>query len=103
MKSPLLKSVAPYKLAMAGKGAPQPTLFGVIGETKRSPMDRSLGGLVKKSGKGKMPDHERLGKGMRSEHGAVSLPAPKTHIPPAHYAQIPYPGEYMSKVGAALS
>ena len=102
MKSPYLSFVPPYRLQMKGKGAPEPTLFGVLGQTKESPYDRSLGGLVVKSSGGKTPPTMKRG-GVMSERGEVGTPPAKTHIPGAHYAQVPYAGKFMSTKGAALS
>ena len=90
---------------MAGKGAPVSTTFGVLGETKMEPESRSLGGLVKstKDVAAIQPGtviHDT--KGMNTEKGTIG-PAAKTHVPGAHYAQVPYAGQYMTKVGHALS
>jgi len=89
---------------MAGKGAPRDTVFGVLGMTKADPYTRTLGGLVKDTATGKIQPgtiHKNT-RVIHTERG-ITGNVPKTHIPGAHYAQIPYPGTYMSHEGKALS
>ena len=102
-ETPYLEKVGEVR-AMAGKGAPRPTMFGVIGETKMDPYSRTLGGLIvnttgsKAVPKGEVHKVSLLDKTERSIAGAPS----KTHIPGSHYGQIPYAGQYMTKVGKKL-
>lgn len=105
-KKPFIEHMDTPSRNMAGKGAPRSTVFGVLGETKiEEPYHRILGGLVVNS-KNSAPIqagtviHDT--KGMNTERHIVGAPA-KTHIPGAHYAQVPYAGAYMSKEGARLS
>jgi len=81
-----------------GKGATQPTMFGVLGRTKMDPYMTSLQDLVTdtKSGHGHAPvltDAAVIHSGNTERHN-VSAP-PKTHIAPAHYGQILYSGVHM--------
>lgn len=95
--------VVDFPRRMAGAGAPQRTVFGVLGHTKETGLTKSLGGLVVDS-KTKAPapptmkDSKRTDK---TEHH-IAGSASKTHIPGAHYGQVPYPGVYMSELGKAL-
>ena len=82
------------RVMMQGKGAPNHTLFGVIGSTiNESSSMRSLGGIIKDT------------KGGKPGKGTV-MKAPdarsKTCIPGAHYAQVPYPGMFFTNVGKSL-
>ena len=106
-KNPYVHKFATPSRNMAGKGAPKSTTFGVLGETKMDPYTRTLGGLVSQttgSKAVKKGELEHIGhpKGPLTEKGAVSI-VPKTHIPGKHMGQVPYAGDYMSKLGAELS
>lgn len=84
------------KFAM--KGGVQDTLFGLIGATKNYTLVRSLGGIVEHTPDGAKPTGVKKEKvaDMTERHiGGKN----KTHIPGAHYGQVPYPGVYMSKLG----
>ena len=88
---------------MKGKGAPKQMVFGVLGHTKEDPKMRSLGGLVKHATghhekKGEVQHHPRA---FHTERN-ITGPAAKTHVPGAHYAQVPYCGVFMSHTGSAL-
>lgn len=102
MKTPYLQdSDEPRR--MAGKGAPRSTVFGVLGRTKMDPYDRSLGGLVKDTATGKIkPGTVSKGHGFHTERG-ITGNISKTHIPGAHYAQVPYAGGFMAHEGKRLS
>ena len=101
-KNPYLHHVATPARNMKGKGAPRSTVFGVLGQTKMDPYARSLGGLVKDSkSAAPAPDiirHPHL----MTERGIVG-PAAKTHVPGAHYSQVPYAGAMMTHVGKEMS
>jgi hypothetical protein len=89
---------------MAGKGAPRSTVFGVIGRTKMDPYQKSLGGLVQDTrDRSKVTPQHVSAKSVahESEH-SLPGPAPKTHVPGAHYGMVPYPGMYRSQLGARL-
>jgi len=106
-KNPYVHMIATPSRNMKGKGAPRSTVFGVLGQTKMDPYNRSLGGLVEEttgSKRVKKGELERIGhpSGPLTEKGAVGI-VPKTHIPGAHYAQVPYAGQYMAHVGKELS
>lgn len=104
--SPYLAVQDPARM-MKGEGAPRSTVFGVLGRTQETGMNRSLGGLIQRTTVGaQMPEHmsaksaeKNIGQTERRILGAAS----KTHIPGAHYAQIPYPGVFMSNKGGELS
>ena len=89
---------------MKGKGAPRSTVFGVLGRTKESPRMKTLGGLVERAPTRPIPKGTVLHHAshlMTERH--ITGPAAKTHVPGHHYAQIPYPGVYMSEMGKELS
>lgn len=89
---------------MRGKGAPRPTIFGVIGRTTYDPFTKSLGGLVIDSTKGVRPEKVSMKASKVSkntERKIVGHPA-KTHIPGSHFGQVPYAGKYMADVGERL-
>ncbi len=88
---------------MKGAGAPRDTVFGVLGKTKEDSKMRSLGGLVAYSKpsaplpKGNLEHHPRE---VTERH--IIGPPSKTHIPGAHFGQVPYPGQFMSHMGKVL-
>lgn len=89
---------------MAGKGAPRPTLFGVLGKTKYDSHigAKTLGGLVANTKASASIPSGNLGKkpsSMKTEHNIASH-KDATAIPGAHYAQVPYAGAFMKHVGA---
>lgn len=104
-----MKSKLPYMREdearrMSGSGAPKPTVYGVIGMTRDDGLTRSLGGLVKDTASGKiqpgtLQKNARLIHSERGITGNIS----RTHVPGAHYAQIPYPGPYMAHEGHRVS
>lgn len=80
-------------------------LFGLIGDTKDSQKNETLGGLVISTTKG--ADAPKVTKStsadaMKSEFKLPTAKAPKTVIPGTHYGQVPYPGKYMSEKGQRL-
>lgn len=96
-------SVVDEPRMMKGKGAPRSTVFGVLGHTKESGKMRVLGGLVERAPdapimKGTLDKHPKM---VHTERG-ITGPAAKTHVPGAHYAQVPYPGVYQSLLGKSL-
>jgi hypothetical protein len=101
---PFIESIPTPARNMAGKGAPASTVFGVIGKTMMDSYSRSLGGLVKET---RTDVPMKAGtvisdtKSMDTERGIVG-PRSKTPMPGAHYGQVPYVGQYMSKVGASM-
>ena len=94
-------SVVDEPRVMKGKGAPRSTVFGVLGHTKETGMTRVLGGLVQHAASNPIPKGTVSKKHHMTERH-IDGPAPKTHIPGAHYGQIPYPGLYMSMKGNPL-
>jgi hypothetical protein len=102
-KHPYLRVVDEPRV-MKGPGAPRQTVFGVLGHTKDESEMKSLGGLVhettgsKKVHKGEV---EKASPKLVTERHIVG-PAAKTKMPGAHYAQVPYPGHFMSAVGREL-
>ena len=100
MKPPAMAVEQPR--AMKGKGAPRPTLFGVLGRTKIDPFAKSLGGLVHETATaGVQKGTTHKGREFHTERGITGRVS-KTHIPGAHYAQVPYAGVYMSHKGAEM-
>lgn len=101
-KTPYLH-VVDFPRRMAGKGAPQRTVFGVLGHTMEDPYTKSLGGLVKNS-KPSASAPATIKTTKRTDetvHHIAGAPS-KTHIPGAHFGQVPYAGKYMSELGKAL-
>lgn len=104
--SPYLAVQDPARM-MKGKGAPRSTVFGVLGRTQETGMNRTLGGLIQRTTLGaQMPEHmsaksaeKDIGQTERRILGAAA----KTHIPGTHYAQIPYCGQFMSHQGGELA
>ena len=88
---------------MAGEGAPQPTIFGVLGRTMYESQSKSLGGLVKESTNVKAPKVAEKASSVskNTERHIIGKPA-KTHIPGSHMGQVPYAGVHMTVVGGAL-
>jgi len=105
MKTPYLEVVGMPRM-MAGAGAPRSTVFGVLGRTKESGKMKSLGGLVENSKadhgifKGTLIKHSKVPH-IKTERDVAGPPS-HTHIAKEHYAQIPYPGRYMSPAGPRL-
>ena len=87
---------------MKGKGAPRDTVFGVLGKTKEDPQMRSLGGLVKHAASGPVKKGTLEKARSITTERDITGPAAKTHIPGAHFGQVPYAGVYMSAMGSAL-
>jgi hypothetical protein len=83
---------------MAGKGAPKPTIFNVIGETKYDPLTRSLGGLVKDTKTNvKVKDPLQRASGFQTENCIVGKNASK--VPGRHMGQVPFAGKFLYNVG----
>lgn len=101
-RTPYLHSDVPTR-QMAGKGAPRPTVFGVLGHTMEDPHSKSLGGLVKnsKASAPPPPTSKDSKKSDHTEHKIAGSPS-KTPIPGAHMGQVPYAGVYMSALGNPL-
>lgn len=88
---------------MRGEGAPRSTVFGVLGRTREgSSKMKSLGGLVHRAPTTKIPKGELISHPKLVTERHIVGPAAKTHIPGAHYAQVPYAGVYMSAKGSEL-
>ena len=85
---------------MAGKGAPTPTIFGVIGKTTTDAYTKSLGGLVKdtKTNYSKNPSFKAGG--MQTENGILG-PNPSA-VARQHYGQVPYAGRFYKALGAKV-
>jgi hypothetical protein len=101
-KEPYLAIQDP-KIMMAGKGAPRSTVFGILGRTMEGGVGaKTLGGLVKDT-MTKAKAHDMVvsdKKAGSTEHGSYGKKA--THIPGKHMGMVPYPGFYMSALGARL-
>jgi hypothetical protein len=104
--SPYLAVQDPARM-MKGKGAPRSTVFGVLGRTQETGMHKVLGGLIQRTTVGApMPEHmsaKAAEKNIGQTERRILGPASKTHIPGTHFAQIPYPGQFMSNQGGELS
>ena len=89
------------RFEMAGKGAPKPIIFNVIGETKYDPLTRSLGGLVKDTKTNvKVKDPLQRASGFQTENRIVGKNASK--VPGRHMGQVPFAGKFMYNVGAPV-
>ena len=99
-------SVGAPRLEMSGSGAPKSTVYGVVGETKMDPLQRSLGGLIQTTTGDTHVDRGSVHK-VKSEHKNTERhilgPASHTHVPGAHYGMVPYPGHFRSVLGMAVS
>lgn len=88
---------------MGGKGAPTPTIFGVLGRTMYDSESKSLGGLVRESTNVKAPKvAEPASRVDKNTERHIIGKASKTCIPGVHMGQVPYAGMHMSAVGGAL-
>jgi len=88
---------------MGGKGAPAPTISGVLGRTMYESSSKSLGGLVKERTPVKAPKVAmKASSEPKNTDRHILGAASKTHIPGAHMGQTPYAGAYMSHIGARL-
>lgn len=102
-KTPYLQ-VVDFPRNMGGKGAPQRTVFGVLGHTKESGLTRSLGGLVlTTTAGGSMPHTIKDTKKADNTEHHIGYPPSKTCIPGAHMGMVPFPGLYMSELGKSVS
>lgn len=86
---------------MKGKGAPKPSYFGVIGETKVDSYTKSLGGLVSDTKVHSYKDPSFKPTGYNTENHILGRNA--SAVTPSHYGQIPYAGRYMVKQGPTAS
>ena len=100
-KNPYVRTMDTPSRNMKGKGAPRSTVFGVLGQTKFDPFQRSLGGLVKHTADGKI-QRGTLHKGFMMTERDIMGNVGKTHIPGVHQGQVPYAGAFMSHVGKML-
>ena len=88
---------------MAGEGAPQPTVFGVLGRTMYDSKTKVLGGLVHESTPVKAPRvAEPASRVEKNTERHTIGKASKTCIPGVHMGQVPYAGMFMSAVGGGL-
>ena len=101
-KTPYMSVDVPTR-QMAGKGAPRPTLFGVLGHTMEDPHSKSLGGLVRntKASASAPPTMKNSAIVDKTIH-KIAGPPSKTPIPGQHMGQVPYPGAYLVTVGKPL-
>ena len=85
---------------MGGRGAPQPTIFGVLGHTKMSSEMKSLGGLVQTKTKGASPADaaHSVKVGKQTDHHLEGA-GHATAVSGQHYGQVPYAGRYMKPLG----
>ena len=101
METPYLHIVGMPR-EMEGKGAPDPTVFGVLGHTKPDSETKTLGGLVSKAPTERIQKGTVMKKVPDDTERKIGGKPSKTHIPGAHYAMVPYPGHFMSAVGKKL-
>jgi len=89
---------------MKSTAAPKSTVFGVLGRTMMDPSSITLGGLVIETTKGSSPSRVAVPVSREQNNTARSIlgPASKTNVPGGHMGQVPYAGQYRSKVGPAL-
>lgn len=96
MKANYKEPSVPQKL-MAGKGAPQPTIFGVIGKTTTDAYTKSLGGLVKDTKTNLYKDPTFKPSGLQTEN-CILGPNPSA-VAKQHYGQVPYAGRFYKALG----
>jgi hypothetical protein len=88
---------------MGGRGAPQPTIFGVLGHTKADSSSKSLGGLVQTETKGASPaDSAHSVKMGRQTDQHLEGAGRATAVSGQHYGQVPYAGKFMKTQGAKV-
>lgn len=96
-------SVVDSPRRMGGKGAPIPTVFGVLGRMKVTPEMKTLGGLVVESTKGVKADAAEPVKSIhKNSERHILGQAAKTHISGQHFGQVPYAGKFMADLGSRL-
>lgn len=107
MSHPYLE-VVNRRFEMKGEGAPKETVFGVLGHTKPDSKMKSLGGLVQNTKPSAsmpkemvMSEKKAMASHLQTDRHILGAP-PKTHIPGAHFGQVPYPGHFMSALGQRL-
>jgi len=84
-------------------GGPMPTVFGVLGAVKRDAPTRTLGGLIQTARPdAPAPPVMKESKMATNTSRKILGPPSKTVVPGAHFGQVPYPGQYMSKLGPKL-
>ena len=88
---------------MGGKGAPQPTIFGVLGHTKYDSTNKTLGGLVIESSgaSAKNPSESVKSVAKQTDHHLEGA-GHSTAVSGQHYGQVPYAGKYMKQAGDSL-
>ena len=87
---------------MGGKGAPEPTIFGVLGRTKMDSSTKTLGGLVQTKTPGKKPKvAHSVEMGKQTDHHLEGA-GRATVVSGEHMGQVPYPGRYMKAKGEKL-
>lgn len=97
MNSTNYKEPSVPKKLMAGKGAPQPTIFGVIGKTTTDAYTKSLGGLVKDTKTNLYKDPTFKPSGLQTEN-CILGPNPSA-VAKQHYGQVPYAGRFYKALG----
>ena len=91
------------KFNMASKHGPHDTLFGVIGSSLYDSHAQTLGGIVmetKSHMKAPVVSEKSAEKYNTERH--IMGPASKTSIPGVHFSQVPFAGQFMSKVGTRV-
>ena len=88
---------------MGGRGAVQPTIFGVLGHTKYDSSSKTLGGLVQTKTKGKSINPAESVKSVhhQTDHHLEGA-GRATAVSGQHYGQVPYAGKYMKPVGSKV-
>lgn len=88
---------------MRGTGAPRSTVFGAIGRTQMDPYQKSLGGLIEKTTRGKLdkPVEAASKIHLNTDHHLIG-PAAKTRVSGEHYGMTPYAGAYRGPLGPRL-
>lgn len=97
MKANKYKEPPVPRTQMAGKGAPKPTIFGVIGKTHTDSYTKSLGGLVKDTKSGSYRDPSFKASGYNTENGILG--PNHSAVAKQHYGQVPYEGKYYKALG----
>ena len=88
---------------MGGRGAPTPTIFGVLGHTKADSSSKTLGGLIQKKTKvsSENPTERVTSVRHQSDHHLEGA-GRATAVSGEHYGQVPYAGKYMKPLGSKV-
>lgn len=88
---------------MGGKGAPTPTIFGVLGHTKMDSEMKTLGGLIETRSPGKsMNPTKGVTRVVRQTEHHLEGAGHASAVSGQHYGQVPYAGKYIKTLGSRV-